>query len=351
MDTQGSTSDDRARDSRVRQPTLEDVAAQVGMSTASVSLALRGAPGPSQKTRERVREAVEQLGYRPDRAASLLARRRRNLLGVTMNLHSTFHAELFEAMQERAAAAGYDLVTSLLSPGRDEQRAIDALIDFRCEALILLAPSTPSTRLVTIGRQMPLVVVGPRSTGPATFDIVRTVDDEGVVQAVDHLVALGHRGIAFIDGGKGTGPSDRRRGYRKAMRRHRLSDQTRVIPGDHTEESGTHAAEAWLAEDELPTAVIASNDRCAVGFLDALSRKGVDVPGVVSIVGYDDSPLSRLAHINLTTVRQDATKQGEHAVEAALERLDTARSDPREVVLRPHLVVRGTTGPPRQQRR
>jgi DNA-binding LacI/PurR family transcriptional regulator len=93
--------------------------------------------------------------------------------------------------------------------------------------------------------------------------------------------------------------------------------------------------------------VVAYNDACALGLLDAFNRAGVDVPADVSVVGYDDSSLSRLAHVNLTTVSQDARGQAEHAVAAAVERLEDGRRDGhREIVLAPRLVVRGTTGPP-----
>jgi DNA-binding LacI/PurR family transcriptional regulator len=130
------------------------------------------------------------------------------------------------------------------------------------------------------------------------------------------------------------------------MRRYGLGAQVRVLAGDHTEAAGTRAARALLDEGRLPTAVVASNDRCALGLLDALTRAGVEVPDRVSVVGYDDSTLSRLAHVNLTTVSQDARGQAEHAVVAAVERLEGGRTTHREVVLTPHLVVRGTTRPP-----
>jgi DNA-binding LacI/PurR family transcriptional regulator len=93
--------------------------------------------------------------------------------------------------------------------------------------------------------------------------------------------------------------------------------------------------------------VITSNDRCAVGLLDALVRLGMDVPGFISVAGYDDSFLARLAHVSLTTVSQDAKKQAEQAVALAVQRLENAPAAPREVVLSPHLVVRSTTAPPR----
>jgi DNA-binding LacI/PurR family transcriptional regulator len=328
-----------------RRPRLEDVAARVGMSPASVSMVLTGAPGPSAATRERVLEAAAALGYRPDRTASLLARRRTHLVGVLLDVRSAFHAELVEDLHEAAERQGYDVVLSTVTRTRDERRAVETLVDFRCEALVLLGPEAAAADLRALAQQLPVVVIG-RRVDAGGVDVVRSADADGVGQAVDHLAGLGHRAIAFIDGGRGTIASDRRRGYRTAMRRHDLGGHIRVIPGDHTEAAGTRAAQALLHDGSLPTAVVASNDRCALGFLDALNRAGVAVPGAISVVGYDDSTLSRLAHVNLTTVSQDARRQAEHAVAAAVERLDRGRTARREVVLAPHLVVRGTTGPP-----
>jgi DNA-binding LacI/PurR family transcriptional regulator len=190
-----------------------------------------------------------------------------------------------------------------------------------------------------------VVVIGRRVPGGGV-DVVRSADADGVGQAVDHLAGLGHRSIVHVDGGRGTIAADRRRGYRKAMRAHGLAGHLRVIAGDHTEAAGARAARLLLDEGRpLPSGVVAFNDHCAVGLLDTLARAGIEVPGEVSLVGYDDSGLSRLAHVNLTTVNQDAHRQAEHAVAAAVERLDGGRTTAREVVLAPHLVVRGTTGP------
>src|SRR3984893_17748854 len=328
-----------------RRPRLEDVARRVGLSTASVSLVLSNAPGPSAATRQRVLEAAAQLGYRPDRNASLLARRRRHLLGVTMDVRNMFHAELVQHLLRSAEAVRYDLVLSPVTPTREEQRAVETLLDFRCEALILLGPDAPSARIVALTRQVAVVVIGRRIEADRV-DVVRTADDRGVGQAVDHLAGLGHRRIAFIDGGSGTIASDRARGYRTAMRRNGLIDHIQIIPGDHTEEAGTRAAQSMLSAGDLPTAVMSSNDRCALGVLDSLNRAGVHVPGSVSLVGYDDSALARLAHIDLTTVSQNAREQAEQAVAAVVERLDPGGAPRREVVLDPRLVVRSTTGPP-----
>jgi DNA-binding LacI/PurR family transcriptional regulator len=328
----------------VRRPRLQDVATEAGVSTASASLVLRGAPGPSDATRERVLGTAARLGYRPDRAASLLARRRSRLIGVLMDVRSTFHAQLVEDVHDAAAEHGYDLVLSTITRTRDEGRAIETLLDSRCEALVLLGPEAPAARLSALDRQLPVVSVG-RAVPSAGVDVVRAADDEGVALAVDHLVALGHRRITYVDGGPGAISAGRRRGYQRAMRRHRLGDDLHVVAGDHGEESGARAARALLATDLPPTAVVAYNDRSAIGVLDALLRSGVAVPGAVSVVGYDDSPLSRLAHIDLTTVSQESEQLMRHAVAAVVERLDGGRTEHREVVVAPRLVVRGTSGP------
>src|SRR2546423_3110705 len=146
MNERGSPADhDRPRVGR--RPRLEDVARRVGLSTASVSLALSNAPGPSAATRQRVREAAAQLGYRPDRNASLLARRRRHLLGVMMDVRNTFHAELVQHLLRSAEAVRDDLVLNPLTPTRDGQRAVEPLLDFRCEGPLRAGPAARLRRL------------------------------------------------------------------------------------------------------------------------------------------------------------------------------------------------------------
>src|SRR3954468_11661876 len=164
-----------------RRPRLADVAAEAGVSTASASLVLRGVPGPSNATRERVLAAAARLGYRPDRTASLLARRRSRLIGVVMDVRNTFHTQLVEDFYEAAEQHGYDPLLSTVTRSRDERRAIETLLDSRCEALVLLGPEVSAPRLVALGQQLPVVVVG-RPMPADGVDIVRAADDEGVAQ-------------------------------------------------------------------------------------------------------------------------------------------------------------------------
>jgi LacI family transcriptional regulator len=325
--------------------TMQDVADKVGVSKALVSLVFRKAPGPSESTRARVFAAAEELGYRVNRTAALMTARRSHLIGVMTDIRNSFHAEMVEDIVEAADRAGYEVVLGAVTTTHGEAKVIDTLLDFRCEGVILLGPESDPATLVAVGRQLPTVIVGRRMTS-ASLDVVRAADARGIGSVVDHLVGLGHQRIVHLTGGSGSIAADRRKGYLRAMRRNGLDEHVEFIDGDFTENAGVDAAKAMLTADRLPSAVVCANDRSAVGLLDALRRAGVDVPGTVSISGYDDSALARLGHIDLTSVSQAPRDQANRAVEAVVERLDEGRSDPVSSVLVPQLVIRGTTAEP-----
>ena len=330
-----------------RRPTLADVAALAGVSTALVSIVIRGVPGASAASRERVLAAAEELGYRPDARARLLRSGRSRLLGVVFGVQHAFHGDLVSGLYEAADAAGYELALSAVTPTRPERRAVGSLLQDRCEALVLLGSQLPTGELAELAGRMPVVSVA-RPVRDRAVDVVRTADDEGLRQAVEHLVGLGHRRIVHVDGGRAPGAAERRRGYRDAMRRHGLDAEARLVPGGLTEDDGAAAATAvlgWPAA-RRPTALIAFNDRCATGVLDVLRDAGVGVPAEVGLVGYDDSRLARLSHVDLTTVGQDTERITTAAVARALDRLDGNPVEQRELVIPPRLVVRGTTAPP-----
>lgn len=332
-----------------QRPTMADVAAKAGVSRALVSIVFRNQPGASEETRERVLRVADEIGYRPDSAARLLARGRSRTLGVMFTVHQTFHTDLIAGIYPEAERLGYDVLLSAAAQGRSETKAVEALLGHRCEALILLGSGAEAAYLDHLGRRAATVSVS-RRVPHARVDFVHSAEGKGVHQAMDHLVELGHHRIMHIDGGRGPGSAERRRAYRAAMRRHGLVSETRVLSGDHTEQSGIEAGGLLLAERErglpLPTAVLASNDRCAMGLLMALTHGGVGIPRDLSVVGYDDSHLSHLMPIGLTTVRQDAALMAQHAVRFAVERLGDQELEPREAVLEPKLVVRGSSGPP-----
>src|SRR3954451_2661492 len=328
-----------------RRPTLADVAARAGVSVALVSIVMRDAPGASAASRERVRRAAEELGYRPASRARLRRSARSRLIGVVSAVQQAFHGYLASAPYPAADAADYELALSAVTPGRDERRAVASLLQDRCEALILLRPHAPTSYLAELAAHMPLVVVA-RAVRHRAVDVIRTDDATGLGQAVDHLVELGHARIAHIDGGRAPGAAERRRGYREALQRHGLADAALILPGGLTEDDGATAARALLDAHALPTAVTVFNDRSATGVLDVLRSADIDVPGDMSVVGFDDSRLASLSHIALTTIAQDIQQLTSLAIARAAARLDGASISERELVVPPHLIIRGTTAPP-----
>ena len=329
-----------------RRPTLADVAALAGVSVPLVSIVMRDVPGASPANRERVRRAAEQLGYRPDSRARMLRRTRSRLIGVVFGVQHPFHGDLVTGLYAAAQSAAYELALSAVTPGRDERRAVASLLQDRCEALILLGPQSPTSYLATLTARMPVVVVA-RAVRHRAVDVVRTDDAAGVHQAVDHLVNLGHTRIAHIDGGRAPGTTERRRGYCEALRRHGLADAAHILPGGLTEDEGAAAAQTLLDATSRPTAVVVFNDRCATGVLHVLWRAGYRVPHDLSVIGFDDSHLARLSHVDLTTVAQDTQQITTSALARAVARLDASPVPHRELVIPPHLVVRSTTAPPR----
>jgi DNA-binding LacI/PurR family transcriptional regulator len=325
-----------------RRPTMQDVADEAGVSKGLVSMVLSGSSGPSATTRERVLAVAARLGYRGNRTAALLARRRTRTLGVTLIPGNLYHGELTEEIQSAADAAGYEVVLSSTAGVDDEGHAIESLVDSRCEALLLLGPTLPAAALASIVEAVPTVVLG-RPVDLPDADVVRADDARGVAHAVEHLLALGHRRVAHVDGGPGAIAEVRREAYVRAIRYRGLDPL--VLPGGVTEDEGAAALDA-LPADAGVTALVAFNDRTAVGVLDRLERSGARVPETMSLTGFDDSRFARHSRIDLTSVAQGYLEQARVAVRLALERLDGGRTERREVVVPTRLRVRGSTSPP-----
>ncbi len=329
------------------RPTLQDVAERAGVSRALVSIVMREAPGASAETRVRVRQAADEMGYRPDARARMLRSQRTKLLGVVFTPGQEFHAGLIDGVYLAAEARGYDVVMSCVTAHRDERRALRTLLDDRCEALILIGSELPIRDLVDVDSRLPVVALARKAS---KVDSVHSDDAFGAALAVEHLGGLGHRAIVHLNGGRAPGAAERRNGFRKAGKAAGIA--ATVLAGGLTEREGAGAATALLAApDPLPTAVFAFNDRCALGLIDVLIRAGSRVPDEVSVIGFDDSPLAGLAHVDLTTIGQDSARLADLAVARAVDRIEGIEgpaSTTIDAVCDPHLVVRGSTAPPRQ---
>jgi DNA-binding LacI/PurR family transcriptional regulator len=332
-------------------PTIVDVAQRAGVSKSLVSLVMRGSPQVREEKRLAVERAVEQLGYRPNAMARSLVRNRTNVLGVMLSdLHNPFFADIVDGIDAEASSARYRALINTGSrvPER-EWEAIETLLQLRTDGLILASSVLPSAKILKAGAAVPVALIARPSRWPSV-DSVTNDDRAGGRLAVDHLVSLGHRRIVHVDGGRGAGATARRQGYLDAMRHHGLAAQARVVRGDYTEDGGAAGVDGLLANGRRPSAVFVANDLAAIGALHALERHGLEVPGDVSVVGYDNTSLAALGHIDLTTINQPRREIGATAVRLLLERLEGRRTRARHVVIAPDLVVRGTTAPPTRPR-
>jgi len=334
---------DEHRWARPRRVTLDDVAREAGVSRAMVSIVLRGQSGASAGTRDRVLAAAEQLGYRPDLRAQSLAGTSSRLIGVLFGAAGTFHFDLLEGLYDEAEKRGYSLILGALTAERDERRALHSVQGFALDGMIMLGPATPSP--LSAGT-LPLAVIGWDVDHPMV-DVIRTSDHDGIALAVDHLVGLGHRRIAHLDGGTGLIATTRRAAYVAAMASAGLAGEVRVLAGGETSLEGMTTAQALLRESApLPTALVAYNDDTAIGALSVLRDSGIDVPGAMSVIGYDDSEAARNLPIGLTSVAQHPHVMARHAVQRVVARARGTRVSGRSVVLDPDLVVRASTAPP-----
>ena len=273
-----------------RRVTMRDVARAAGVSQPLVSIVFRDAPGAGEETRAHVLRVAAELGYRRDERARLLRQGRSRLLGVAFEPVQPFHGEILDGLHDAAREHGYDVVLSAVTPSR------------------------------------------------------------GAVLAVEHLVGLGHRRIAYVDADREAGGARRRAGYRGAMAAAGLGAGTLVVPGGASEAGGAGALVRLLAHDPVPTAVIAFNDRCAAGVIGQARVLGRSVPGDLSVVGFDDSEQAALPYLALTTLAQDPRLLARTAVELTLRRLGAAAACTRvaaeHVVLPARLVRRASTGAP-----
>jgi LacI family transcriptional regulator len=332
--------------------TIADVAAHAGVGAGTVSRVLNDSPRVSERTRKRVLDAIEILDYRPNPLARGLSRGRCQTLGVVVPFFT--HASAVERLRGVAAAldgSRYDLVLfNVESPiHRDEHFATLTRRDRADGLLIMSLPPPPGSlrRLAEAG--VPLVLLDARGDGVAA---VVTDDVDGGRLATEHLLDLGHERIAFIgddpDNPLGfTAGRSREEGYRRTMAEAGLSIPPDFVRhGPHVRSVARQLAEELLAGRDRPTAVFASSDTQALGVLEAARSAGLDVPGDISVVGFDDVEVS--GYVGLTTVRQPLFESGRLGARVLLDALDDGHlPEPREHWLTLELVERSTTAPPR----
>lgn len=327
-----------------RAPTIMDVARAAEVSKSTVSLVLQGSALVRAETAQRVRDAAQVLGYVYNRRAAALRSHASNMVGVLINdLMNPFFAEVLVALEQRLVEAGYVVMMAHTQEDPARQRRLLASMREHHAAGIVLCPALGTPRSLPGEIEswgIPLVVLV-RSLGPGRYDFAGSANEQGVQLATQHLLAAGHRRIAFLGGRSGAVFDERLRGYRKALEQAGIEvDPTLVVASDLTRAGGREAMSTVLSRRPRVTAGVCYNDVTAFGALTTLGERGLRAGKDFALLGFDN--VLDAAHSNppLSTVDIRPAVLGEQAALALIARLaDGAR--PRQVYRgEPSLVLR-----------
>jgi DNA-binding LacI/PurR family transcriptional regulator len=308
---------------------------------------LRGSSLVSEEARGAVLRAIEELAYRPNAAARTLVRRQSHSIGVLVSdLHNPFFPMVLDGIDAVAEEHEY---TSLVVSGRrrsqTEEDALGRLLELQVDGIVAVTERLSRGVLVEAARSTPLVTLTDTPRIPRV-DTVVSDNREGAKLVIDHLVALGHTRIAVTADVTEHAGAERIEGYKAAMNGHRLAREIRVVNAPLTERGGYEATRELLSDADGVTAIFAGNDLCAFGVLDAVAELDMQVPGDVSVIGYDNTPVAAFRKISLTTVEQFATEIGAEAVRSVLARVKRRDRPARHVMVPPRLIERSTAAPP-----
>ncbi|GAA1712130.1 LacI family DNA-binding transcriptional regulator [Kribbella yunnanensis] len=347
------------------RPTIAAVARAAGVSVASVSRVLNGLPA-TEEMAERVRRAVDELGYVPDaRARSLKVGRTFQLTLAVADVGNPVYVTMMRAVEEVVSAAGYRLVVTTTGPEIvDEVALVRGMARGYADGLVISPLRVDDDLIKSIQEcDVPVVVAG-NVPAKAGVDTVRANSPKGMALAVEHLVSRGRRRIAFLNGPADTVPGEARaKGFADALRAHKLQAVAQVEAEDFTFAAGREGGRALLelgrgtvahevaaradrgAAAARPAfdAVIAANDLLAVGLMHELAAAGLDVPGDVALVGMDDSELAEQCFPPLTSVNLGSAERGRRAAELLLARIEDGERSPKRIIVHPSLSVRRST--------
>ena len=330
-----------------RGKTVKEIAAAANVSVATVSRALQRPEIVSETTRQHIHEVVKRLGYTPNALArNLRTARTRLIVALLPDIANPFFSEVIRGIEQVAHESGYSvLLGETQSSLVREQAYADMVAARQADGIITMSPRVPA---IPIQGRLP-VVNACEYVKDSQICSVYVDNAAAAATAVDYLVTLGHRDIAFI-AGPPTSPIcvDRELGYQRALQRAGVVVNPALTAiGDFSIEAGERAIELLLSRGQSFSAVFCSNDEMAIGAMRALSSHGLRVPGDVSVVGFDDIRFARYTSPALTTIAQPKNALGREATTMLIELLNDPAVPPRKRVLSADLVVRGSTAPRR----
>ncbi|HEY9291209.1 MAG TPA: LacI family DNA-binding transcriptional regulator [Microlunatus sp.] len=331
---------------RLGNPSVADVAERAGVAPVTVSRVVNGHSSVSSRTRERVEQAMAELGYRANTAARALATGRFGTIGViAFDLTKVGNLYIADAVIREAQRNGYAINLATLDAADDAtlQAAVRRLTNLAIDGLIVVEARILDTPNLQLPDNLPVVVAeGAPDIG---YPAVGIDHGAGAIAAVEHLLRLGHRTVHHITGLTDSHPSVRRReGWERTLRRHGREIPP-AVPGDWTAASGYRAG-LQILDDPTVTAIFAANDQMAIGVLHAAAERGRRVPDDLSVVGYDDSETAEYLNPPLTTVHQDLAEVGRNCVSLLLTTIQGGKPTWSTQLLPPELVVRRSTAAP-----
>lgn len=332
---------------------LKDVAREAGVSTATVSHVINNTKYVTDVTREKVVRAIKQCNYYANAHARSLASGRSNIIGLLVSdISNPFFPELVKSIEDAAFESGYNVI--LVNTNYDAGRAADyvrRLIELKVAGVALMTTELDSELIDELARRkVPVVLHNVGTTGERMSDVL--VDyASGIEEAIEHLVALGHRRIAHIAGpGRFRSARIRREAFLDSFARHLpTAPRPAVYEGDFKFEGGRRAATEMLTVEPRSTAVLVANDMMALGAMQEFRAAGLVIPQDISVVGFDDISFAALSEPPLTTVCSPRAEIGRKAIEALLATIKQSGVAGEEVRVRTFLVSRGTTAAPAKQ--
>ena len=326
--------------------TIGDIADQLGVSRATVSRALNGAPGVGPELRKKILEFAGKLGYKPNTLAQSLSKGNVKIIGLIFgDVRNPFYAELTFYIQMALNKYGYTvMIFNSEYSAQQEQGFIEMARQFCLAGLILFTAQTDKDNLPEQTEELPIVLVN-RSLDMAQCDSVTMDNFKAGYIATMHLIELGHRRIGFVRGQAISSASVQRfEGYRQALKNWSIPlNEEDIMKGDLKMPTGYEMARSFFRREERPTGLIVANDMMSLGILDWCNENGVKIPEELSIVSFDNIDFSRIHGIELTTVSQHVREMGEKAAELMIRRIREPQAEYKRIILEPTLIIRNTT--------
>lgn len=324
---------------------IREIARESGVSIATVSRVLQGNSRVSRDLKAKVEEVVLRLNYRPNFSAQTLRMQKSHTVGVVVpHIGNAHFSDSVRAIQDVASDEGYTaLIVNSDGEQGQEAAALRTLEARQVDGIILVSASPTGTKALTstIDRGVPVLAMDRAIRGPS-MDHVLVNTRAGTREAVLHLASKHSRRIAFLAGPSGMWTaSEKFKGYMEGLKESRLEfDPDLVLPGDYTFESGEGQALALLDLKPRPDALIVANNLMTLGAMRVFLRHGVDIPGELALVGYDDALWTDVIRPAVTVVSQPTYELGASSIRTLLERLANRSAEPKRVVLDTRLILR-----------